>query len=108
MPTNNTAMNYLLMYTVHGEAGANAYPVAPGQQVTLIDLDNPVIYVKSANALGQPLPLDYYDLVKREVPMPEPIQNSAPGITKEEIADEVGKQVRAAFEKYFPQLNFGN
>ena len=51
MPTNfnqHQIPQTITMFTVHGEEGANAFPVAPGQKVTLIDADNAVIYVKSA------------------------------------------------------------
>ena len=101
MPTNN--QNYVIMYTVHGEAEALSYPVAPGQSVILIDSDNPVIYVKSANALGQPLPLVHYDLVQREVVAKE----AAPApVLGDEVGDLIDAKVKEALTKYFPQINF--
>lgn len=38
---------------VNGLEGAKAYQAAPNQNVLLIDSENPVIYMKSTNAMGQ-------------------------------------------------------
>ena len=51
---------------VQGEAGAKAYPVAAGQSVLLMDSEDAVLYVKSTDISGRPLPMESYDLVKRE------------------------------------------
>jgi hypothetical protein len=42
------------MIWVQGEAGAKAYPVAPGASVVLWDSENPHIYIKSAAFNGIP------------------------------------------------------
>lgn len=39
---------------VQGEAGAKSYLVAPNSTVQLWDSENPVIYIKSADASGMP------------------------------------------------------
>lgn len=111
MPTNYNPYQQvpqtITMFAVHGEEGANAFPVAPGQKVTLIDADNAVIYVKSANQFGQALPLEIYDMVFRQPPMTEtPV--AAPVMSKDEILTEVNNAVRSALQKYFPQINFGD
>jgi len=51
---------------VQGEAGAKAYPVAAGNSVLLMDSENPVLYMKSTDQSGRPLPIEVYDLVKRQ------------------------------------------
>lgn len=51
---------------VQGEAGAKAYPVAAGQSVLLMDSEDAVLYVKSTDVTGRPLPMESYDLVRRE------------------------------------------
>lgn len=51
---------------VQGEAGAKAYPVAAGNSVLLMDSESPVLYMKSTDISGRPLPIETYDLVKRE------------------------------------------
>ena len=110
MPTYNQPQNnpgYLIMYTVKGEEGVNTFPVGPGQRVLLIDSENAVIYVKSANALGQINPLEIYDLNLRRPPQPE-MPASAPAISKDEITGIVNDAVKAAMHQYFPQINFND
>lgn len=51
---------------VQGEAGAKAYPVGAGHSVLLMDSEAPVLYMKSTDSSGRPLPIETYDLVKRE------------------------------------------
>ena len=58
---------------VQGEAGAKAYPVAAGNSVLLMDSENPVLYMKSTDSSGKPLPIETYDLVKREPVSYQPI-----------------------------------
>lgn len=110
MPTNYNPYQQvpqtITMFAVHGEEGANAFPVAPGQKVTLIDADNAVIYVKSANQFGQALPLEIYDMVFRQPPVEAPV--AAPAMSKDEILTEVNSAVRSALQKYFPQINFND
>lgn len=42
---------------VQGEAGAKSYLVAPGNTVMLMDSEEQVFYLKSADASGMPMPL---------------------------------------------------
>lgn len=63
--TNQPAGNQGFVW-VHGEAGAKAYPVAAGNSVLLMDSESPVLYIKSTDISGRPLPIETYDLVKRE------------------------------------------
>jgi hypothetical protein len=42
---------------VQGEAGAKAYPVAPGNSVLLMDSEAECFYIKSTDASGVPMPL---------------------------------------------------
>ena len=97
----------ITMFPVHGEEGANAFPVAPGQKVALIDADNAVIYVKSTNQFGQSLPLEIYDMVLRKPPVQD-VSQATPAMSKDEIINEVNTAVKAALQKYFPQINFND
>lgn len=69
---------------VQGEAGAKAYPVAAGNSVLLMDSESPVLYMKSTDISGRPLPIETYDLVKREerpvIPQPLVQQTQQPQI----------------------------
>lgn len=110
MPTNYgqyQAPQTITMFTVHGEEGANAFPVGPGQKVTLIDADNAIIYVKSANQFGQALPLEVYDMVYRQPPQPE-VPVAQPAMSKDEIIETVNKAVKESMQRYFPQINFND
>lgn len=50
---------------VQGEAGAKSYPVAPNTSVLLMDSENSVMYIKTADASGMPLPLRIFDYTER-------------------------------------------
>lgn len=50
---------------VQGEAGAKSYLVAPGNTVMLMDSENSVFYLKSADASGMPMPLRIFDYKER-------------------------------------------
>lgn len=110
MPTNYGQYQLpqpIVMYPVHGEDGANTYPVGPGQKVNLIDIDNAIIYVKSTNQFGQTLPLEVYDMVYRQPPQPE-VPVAQPAMSKDEIITTVNDAVKSAMQRYFPQINFND
>lgn len=67
---------------VNGDAGANAYPVASGNAVLLMDFNSNKFWLKSTNANGIPQPLRCFDF-KEEV---QEIQNgSRNGVTRDEF-----------------------
>lgn len=49
-----------------GIATATNYPVAPGNTVVLIDSDNPLLFIKSADLSGKPQPMQTRYLVTEE------------------------------------------
>jgi hypothetical protein len=54
---------------VQGEAGAKAYPVAPGNSLLLMDSESEVFYIKSTDASGVPMPLrifNYTEIVQTQ------------------------------------------
>lgn len=61
----NSQMNYGFQW-VQGEAAAKAFHVEPGQTVLLMDSDSPVLYFKSSDQTGRPIPMIIYDLVERK------------------------------------------
>ena len=94
---------------VQGEAGAKAYPVAAGNSVLLMDSESPVLYMKSTDISGRPLPIETYDLVKRE---DRPVITQAPVqqvqqpqidlsqyVTMSELEAKVEELVNKALEK---------
>lgn len=50
---------------VQGENSAKAYPVAPGNSVLLMDSEESVMYIKSTDQSGMPLPLRIFDYTER-------------------------------------------
>jgi hypothetical protein len=50
---------------VQGENSAKSYPVAAGRSVLLMDSENPVMYIKSTDQSGVPLPLRIFDYKER-------------------------------------------
>ena len=56
-------MNYFnqqnIFTYVNGLQAAKSFPVMPGQQILLIDTENPYIYLRTVNQMGQPNMLIY-------------------------------------------------
>ena len=90
---------------VQGQAGAEAYLVAPGASVILMDSNAPVIYFKSADQNGRYLPMKTYDLVERvaDVPEQKPQIDASLFVKRDEIekliAAEVDRQLNAPTKK---------
>ena len=90
---------------VQGQAGAEAYLVAPGASVILMDSNAPVIYFKSADQNGRYLPMKTYDLVERAADVPEQKQqlDTSSFVKRDEIekliAAEVDRQLNAPAKK---------
>ena len=90
---------------VQGQAGAEAYLVAPGASVILMDSNAPVIYFKSADQNGRYLPMKTYDLVERvaDVPEQKPKLDTSSFVKRDEIekliAAEVDRQLNAPTKK---------
>lgn len=84
---------------VQGEAAARSYMVGAGQSVMLMDSDESVFYIKSADQSGMPLPLrifDYKERVMQSQVQTEPPQiqqtMSAPDyITREEFERRIAE-----------------
>ena len=57
---------------VQGENAAKAYPVSAGQSLLLMDTEDNVMYIKSTDQSGMPLPLRVFEYkertAKKEVP----------------------------------------
>lgn len=65
MPSQPMPQQSSQIIWVSGEAGAKSYLVAPGNTVMLLDAENSVFYLKSADASGMPLPLRIFDYKER-------------------------------------------
>lgn len=98
---------------VQGREGALAYPVAPGNTVILMDSDNPVVYKKSADEHGKPLPMDEYELRKKNSSSnSSPTTSSTPSVDmslyvkKSELETYVNERIRKELDKRVSNLSF--
>ena len=82
---------------VQGEAGAKAWAVAPGQTVTLMDSENPALYLKSADMSGMPS-MRIFDLVERVA------KPSAPPVPQIDMSNYI---TRKEFEELKAMLTKG-
>lgn len=95
----NGAQNNTFQW-VQGQAGAEAYLVAPGASVILMDSNAPVIYFKSADNSGRYLPMKTYDLVERVPQVQGPNPASAIDTTSFVKRDEITALVAKAVDEY--------
>lgn len=63
--SQNNQQNYSGINWVQGENAAKSYPVGAGQSALLMDSENPVMYIKSTDQSGMPLPLRIFDYTER-------------------------------------------
>ena len=66
MQTTSAPQNNNGLVWVQGEAGAKSYLVAPNATVMLMDSENSVFYLKSADSSGMPMPLRIFDYKERQ------------------------------------------
>lgn len=94
---------------VQGEAAAKAYHVDPGQTVLLMDSDNPVLYYKSTDQSGRPIPMIIYDLVERK--SSEPISSNqtldlSEYVKRDEIEEIIQNAVVQSIEQKMSEIQF--
>lgn len=65
MPLNSSANSGNGITWVLGENAAKSFPVGAGQTVILMDREDPVMYMKSVDQSGMPLPLRVVDITER-------------------------------------------
>ena len=81
---------------VQGEAGAKAFPVAPGSSVVLMDSESDVFYIKSADQSGMPMmrTFDYTERVAQNTPVQAAMPAQAEFVTRAEF-DALRQQITA-------------
>ncbi len=65
MAQNQSASSGNGIIWVLGENAAKSFPVGAGQTVILMDREEPVMYMKSVDQSGMPLPLRIFDITER-------------------------------------------
>lgn len=78
---------------VQGENSAKSYPVSANQSVLLMDSENPVMYIKSTDQSGMPLPLRIFDYKERT---PEHAENRSVSVG-EKKTDYISRKEFDAF-----------
>ena len=66
LPTQDKELDVNNYVWIQGKTAAQAYPVAPGNDVLLRDSEEPVIYLKSTDKDGKPHPMQTYRMVEEE------------------------------------------
>ena len=85
---------------VQGEAAAKAYPVAPGQFAVLIDTELPVIYTKTTDQFGRPLPVRILDYVERVENPPEQTNNYVSKSDFDNFKNEIKEMLKPRQNNY--------
>lgn len=87
---------------VQGEAAAKAYPVGNGQSVLLMDSENALMYIKSTDQSGMPLPLRVFEYKERTaqqaaetINAKEPPIDYVPRAEFEKFKEEIKKSLRS-------------
>jgi hypothetical protein len=76
---------------VQGEAAAKSYPVAPNNNVILMDSEAPKFYVKSADPSGMPFPLRVFEYKEVNEASVAQTQDMSKFVTKEELENILSK-----------------
>lgn len=87
----NSSINW-----VQGESGAKSFGVLPGQSALLMDSEDSVFYIKTADASGMPLPLRIFDYKERTVSkIDTPAQKQQEYVTREEFEKRLTEVMNA-------------
>ena len=99
-PINNHSTGIIW---VQGEAGAKAYPVAPGNSVLLMDSEAECFYIKSTDASGVPMPLRAFTYT--EIVQTQPQEESIPQIdTSQFVTQEDLNKIKQEFKQALDEL----
>ena len=84
-PNNNSYSNSVMTVFVDGEAGANAYPVAAGYTVMLIDFNSGKFWITGTDPNGVPQRMRTFDF-KEKIVQPQPPANFD-GVSRQEFSE---------------------
>ncbi len=110
MPTNNTGANQMPVQNQQnggsfaycmGIEGAKAFPIAPNQTVFLMDSNDPIAYIKSADMSGKQT-LRIFDMVERseESASEEPKIDMSEYVKRSDIEDMISDAVDKAMANF--------
>lgn len=100
----------MIVSWVRGLSAAESFRVDPGQTVMLMDSeapeDKPVLYIVSSDSSGRPLPVDVYDLIKRDRQQQAPAFNPDEFVKRSEIEDIISAATTRAIEQKMSEIQF--
>lgn len=100
-PNNNQAVISPKFDVVQGELAANMYQTENGQEVILMDMDNPYVYKKRRGLDGKLDPIEKYKLVKEEE---TPVDNLKDYVRQEELQAIIENVVKNEIEKKLSEI----
>ena len=92
---------------VNGVEGAKSYRLLPNQSAILLDNDNSLMYIKTANALGQSA-IEYYSIQKTTEEMLRGTPKQEVSFVSREDFDELVKKVTLLERAVRPQQDKSN
>ena len=99
MPQYQQAQQKTIVDRVQGEASANVYPVQPGQEVILLDIDNPYVYRKE-RGLDNKLTQKRFRLIEDEVEPKESKVDLSGFVKAEDVAQMIADAVDKKMSEY--------
>ena len=99
MPQYQQVQQKTIVDRVQGEASANVYPVQPGQEVILLDIDNPYVYRKE-RGLDNKLTQKRFRLIEDEVEAKEPKVDLSGFVKAEDVAQMRADAVDKKMSEY--------
>jgi len=105
-PITTNQTNSASIIWVQGEAGAKAYPVAPGNSVLLMDSESECFYIKTTDSSGIPMPLRAFSYTEIVQTQQEPTQNNTVDTSKFATQDDVNnlrRELMQALEEIKPK-----
>lgn len=100
-PTQNQTPISPKFDVVQGELAANMYQTENGQEVILMDMDNPYVYKKRRGLDGKLEPIEKYKLVKEEE---TPVDNLKDYVRQEELQAIIENVVKNEVEKKLSEI----
>lgn len=85
---------------VQGENSAKSYPVAAGQSILLMDSESPVMYIKSTDQSGVPLPLRIFDYKERSQSTSNSVQTQKTDYISRNEFDAFRNEIRAELRQF--------
>lgn len=107
MPSNPSQSSMNGITWVLGENAAKSFPVGAGQTVVLMDREEPVMYMKSVDQSGMPLPLRIFDITERTAQHTESVvaKPETPDYVSRKEFDEFRESVKRSINGFRKPLN---